>query len=91
MRCGFLAELLLIARFAPIWNNLIDGFGNHDPGSGRYNGMRPRWDVIHPGRVWAAKCKARNETAKQITREVEAYLTVGLNGSIDTEEPKSAT
>ena len=31
-----LAESLLIDEFRPIWNVLIDGFGNHDPGSGRY-------------------------------------------------------
>ncbi len=45
-----LGESLLIATFAPIWNTLIDGFGNHDPGGGRHAGIRPRWDVIHPGR-----------------------------------------
>lgn len=27
-----LGESLLIARHSPIWNVLIDGFGNHDPG-----------------------------------------------------------
>jgi hypothetical protein len=69
-----LGESLLIARFSPIWNALIDGFGNHDPGAGRYNGMRPRWDVLHPGRSWAAKCKDRPETAKDIAKEVESYL-----------------
>nr|WP_296905928.1 Eco29kI family restriction endonuclease [Polaromonas sp.] len=30
---------LLIANFAPIWNTLIDGFGNYDPGNGRYRRM----------------------------------------------------
>jgi hypothetical protein len=61
-----LGESLLIAKFSPIWNNIIDGFGNHDPGKGRYEGMRPRWDVLHPGRAWAAKCKSRPETPEQI-------------------------
>lgn len=69
-----LGESLLIAHFSPVWNALIDGFGNHDPGAGRYNGMRPRWDVLHPGRGWAAKCKERPETAKDIAKEVESYL-----------------
>ncbi|WP_122376594.1 Eco29kI family restriction endonuclease, partial [Pseudomonas savastanoi] len=27
-----LGESLIIARFTPIWNSLIDGFGNHNPG-----------------------------------------------------------
>jgi hypothetical protein len=69
-----LAEQLLIAHFAPLWNRLIDGFGNHDPGAGRYEGLRPRWDVLHPGRAWAEKCKQRAETADDIAREVEQYL-----------------
>ncbi len=69
-----LGESLLIAKFTPIWNALIDGFGNHDPGKHRYNGMRPKWDVLHPGRAWAAKCQPRPETAGQISREVVDHL-----------------
>lgn len=52
-----LGESLLIQRFAPIWNTTLDGFGNHDPGSGRYNQRRSPWDVVHPGRAWAARCR----------------------------------
>ena len=69
-----LGESLLIAHFSPVWNAVIDGFGNHDPGKGRYQGMRPRWDVLHPGRGWAEKCKERPETPTDITRDVESYL-----------------
>mgnify|MGYP001766366829 CR=1 FL=1 len=69
-----LGESLLITKFAPLWNSLIDGFGNHDPGKGRYNGMRSKWDVLHPGRAWASKCAPRPETATQIQREVAAHL-----------------
>ncbi|NWG38715.1 MAG: Eco29kI family restriction endonuclease [Hydrogenophilaceae bacterium] len=69
-----LGESLLIARYSPVWNSLIDGFGNHDPGSGRYKGMRPRWDVLHPGRAWAAKCAGRPETSADIARDIETYL-----------------
>jgi hypothetical protein len=69
-----LGESLLIAKFAPIWNVLVDGFGNHDPGKGRYNGLVPRWDVLHPGRGWAAKCKPRDETAADIARDIESHL-----------------
>lgn len=64
-----LGESLLIARFAPIWNSLIDGFGNHDPGKGRHAGLRPRWDVLHPGRSWADKCQPRYESPEQIETE----------------------
>lgn len=69
-----LGEALVIARFSPLWNNLIDGFGNHDPGKGRYAGLRPRWDTLHPGRKWAMKCQERTETMEQIEREVITHL-----------------
>ena len=29
-----LAESMLIERFKPVWNRVLDGFGNHDPGKG---------------------------------------------------------
>ena len=69
-----LGESLLIARFSPLWNTLVDGFGNHTPGKGRFEGMRPRWDVLHPGRAWADKCAERSETFEDIVRDVETYL-----------------
>jgi hypothetical protein len=73
-----LGESLLIARFSPLWNSLIDGFGNHDPGSGRHAGMRPRWDVLHPGRHWAEKCQERKEDIKDIERDVVTFLASAL-------------
>lgn len=69
-----LGESLLIAKFDPLWNKLIDGFGNHDPGKGRHAGLRPRWDVLHPGRPWADRCQPRGETGEQIIREARDYL-----------------
>ena len=55
-----LGESLLIGKFSPVWNTTLDGFGNHDPGKGRYKQQRSYWDVVHPGRKWADKC-AKNE------------------------------
>jgi len=69
-----LGEALLIAKFSPIWNKIIDGFGNHDPGKGRYQQLRSRWDTLHPGRSWAHKCQERGETVEQIVSELSAYL-----------------
>lgn len=69
-----LGESLVISRFTPIWNSLIDGFGNHNPGSGRHAGMRSRWDVLHPGRPWVNKLKERPEDAETIEREAINYL-----------------
>lgn len=69
-----LGESLLIARFRPIWNIALDGFGNHDPGKGRYNGLRPLWDHLHPGRGWATKCAERVETLPEIEARLADYL-----------------
>lgn len=52
-----LGESLLIEKCKPIWNCIIDGFGNHDPGNGRYNQQRSMWDSLHPGRNWAEKLR----------------------------------
>lgn len=69
-----LGETLLITRYAPVWNRLVDGFGNHDPGAGRRRGMRSRWDVLHPGRSWAPSFAERPESAEDIAQDVAEYL-----------------
>lgn len=43
----------MIQTYRPIWNGLIDGFGNNAPGGGRGDQVRSRWDTLHPGRYWA--------------------------------------
>lgn len=70
-----LGESLLIARYSPVWNKYIDGFGNHDPGKGRYQQLRSLWDVLHPGRPWAEKCQMREETQEKVAEDVRAYLS----------------
>jgi hypothetical protein len=70
-----LAEALLISMFSPVWNLVIEGFGNHDPGAGRYQGLRPMWDVVHPGRAWAARCKSRGETSDELCRKASTFLS----------------
>jgi hypothetical protein len=45
-------EAALIRQHKPLWNVVIDGFGNHDPGKGRYNQAVSAWDTLHPGRAW---------------------------------------
>lgn len=69
-----LGEALVIQRFKPLWNQFVEGFGNHDPGSGRYGGMRPIWDQLHPGRAWAAKCKPPKMPEKEIITLVNTYM-----------------
>ncbi|MBR0974322.1 Eco29kI family restriction endonuclease [Bradyrhizobium japonicum] len=70
-----LGETLLIAHFKPVWNLALDGFGNHDPGAGRYGGQRPVWDVLHPGRAWAAKCATRSETPVELSTRIADFLS----------------
>ncbi|MFZ1963064.1 MAG: Eco29kI family restriction endonuclease [Roseiarcus sp.] len=69
-----LAETLLISSFQPVWNVVLDGFGNHDPGAGRYQGLRPLWDVVHPGRPWASRCSDRIETARGLIGTIIDFL-----------------
>ena len=66
-----LGESLLIETFNPLWNRLLDGFGNHDPGRGRYNQMRSAWDVVHPGRPWAYKCAENPRLAEDFVKQIK--------------------
>jgi len=50
-----LGENMLIEQFHPVWNLVIDGFGNKDPGRRRKDQYRSAWDVLHPGRKFAEK------------------------------------
>ena len=70
-----LAESLLIERFSPLWNRVLDGFGNHDPGKGRYNQQKSPWDTLHPGRPWAEKLKQNNNDIKTIETLVKTYIS----------------
>ena len=68
-----MVEAALIRQFNPIWNSCIDGFGNHDPGSGRYKQAKSDWDVLHPGRRWAAKLKGKCSTQEEIVKKALSY------------------
>lgn len=72
-----LTEQVLISGYQPIWNVMVDGFGNHDPGSGRRNQRRSRWDTLHPGREWAFDLQDRAETAADIVAAIGAFLARG--------------
>jgi len=69
-----LAESMLIEMFSPVWNRKIDGFGNHDPGKGRYNQQRSSWDTIHPGRSWAYKLQPPSNDDHKIKEDVEKFI-----------------
>jgi len=69
-----LGESLLIETFTPVWNRMVDGFGNHDPGSGRHKQQNSPWDVIHPGRHWAARLQPNARTPEQIFDALTKYF-----------------
>lgn len=69
-----LGESLLISHYRPLWNAVVDGFGNHPPGSGRAAGKKPMWDVLHPGRPWANQLKAAC-TSQEVIRLINEFLT----------------
>ncbi|MDB9512979.1 Eco29kI family restriction endonuclease [Kamptonema animale CS-326] len=67
-------EASLIKLSKPLWNTAMDGFGNHDPGSGRYNQAKSAWDVIHPGRLWAEKCNGVYTNESTILANIERHF-----------------
>jgi hypothetical protein len=67
-------EAALIRYYKPLWNSLLDGFGNHDPGKGRYNQAKSDWDVLHPGRAWADKCVGVAKTREEVVARVSTFM-----------------
>lgn len=67
-------EAALIRHYLPLWNCFIDGFGNHDPGSGRYNQEMSEWDLVHPGRGWAYKCAPSSKSQTDILEIIKRYF-----------------
>ena len=74
-------EAELIRRHQPLWNVGIDGFGNHDPGSGRYAQARSQWDILHPGRRWAERLTGTSPAAEDVLNRVRRFLAVTNNPS----------
>lgn len=67
-------EAALIKLNKPLWNTAVDGFGNHDPGSGRYEQAKSSWDVLHPGRVWAEKCNGVAVNGLAVLANIERHF-----------------
>lgn len=67
-------EAALIKLNKPLWNTAVDGFGNHDPGSGRYEQAKSDWDVIHEGRAWANKCNGKHAEKNTIISDIRLHL-----------------
>ncbi len=69
-----LGEALLIGHYRPVWNVVVDGFGNHAPGGGREQQARSLWDELHPGRSWAERLPSAALTVPKIMTRVKQHL-----------------
>lgn len=69
-----LGENALIEKFRPLWNVVIDGFGNNVTGKGRPDQKRSAWDAIHPGRLWTIKLKLHPRNQREILAEIAKHL-----------------
>lgn len=65
-----LGEVGLLQQFTPLWNVVLDGFGNKAPGSGRERQKRSTWDTLHPGRPAAMKLPENEEPIASIEDRV---------------------
>ena len=64
-------ESELIRTYIPLWNTVVDGFGNHDPGKGRYNQARSEWDVLHRGRSWADRLTGQEPQLESVIAKIQ--------------------
>jgi hypothetical protein len=67
-------EAELIRRYKPIWNTVVDGFGNHDPGSGRSNQAKSPWDILHPGRPWVERLTGESQSLEAVVAKIQQFL-----------------
>lgn len=71
------AEDHLIAMYKPIWNNemrICYGFGKHGDSSTTRANERSPWDMLHPGRKWAAGNKPNRKSIAEITSDIAAHF-----------------
>jgi hypothetical protein len=81
-----LGENMMIEQFRPIWNIVIDGFGNRDPGVRRATQYRSSWDVLHPGREFAEKLADGGTTAEALASRLAEHFAGQVVPLIPTEE-----
>jgi hypothetical protein len=81
-----LGENMMIEQFKPIWNLVIEGFGNKDPGKRRATQYRSPWDALHPGRQFAEKLANGGTTAEALTTRLLEYFAGRVVPLVPTEE-----
>lgn len=85
-----LGEGVAIRKLKPLWNSgPVEGFGNHAPGSGRAAMERPAWDILHPGRAWAAVLRPIR-TPIEVAEEVREFIAGRLPPKDPTADEEEA-
>ncbi|MEU8379548.1 Eco29kI family restriction endonuclease [Streptosporangium sp. NPDC048865] len=81
-----LGEHGIINRYKPIWNRVVDGFGNHAQGSGRDEQSRSPWDMIHPGRSFAMRLTPNPDGLEKIEQRVrDAVAAIATSHQVPEE------
>lgn len=72
------AEEFLIHLFRPVWNSetkILFGIGKHGDDAGTRANKRSPWDVMHPGRGWAADTRLVDAKPRaQIEEELDTHF-----------------
>lgn len=74
-----LGENGLRVFYQPVWNAVLNGFGNHEQGSKTRKGQRTKWDTVHPGRNRTHGADSRDVSqlkelaTKHIASQLERY------------------
>jgi hypothetical protein len=69
-------ESQLIREYKPLWNCVIDGFGNHHCGNSRMGQKKPYFDILHPGRVWSTnmvECQTQEYLLELAKNHLDKY------------------
>lgn len=69
-----LGENMMIHQFSPVWNLVLDGFGNNKPGKGREGQVLSLWDLLHPGRKSMAGLPDGGRTSQHAIDRLDAYF-----------------
>ena len=65
---------MLIESYGPVWNRVLDGFGNKDPGKRRATQYKSPWDVLHPGRGFTQKLATPPLTEEFLLKRIDDYF-----------------
>lgn len=65
---------MLIEDCMPVWNLVIDGFGNKTPGKLRETQKRSAWDVLHYGREFAKNLGANKQKIEHYENKLKKFF-----------------